>query len=92
VRGSIKAAYMIDGYIHVDFKVVPEESWAFSLCHFTGSKAENIRLRKAALSKGLSLSEYGFKDKDGRIHTYGLKTERDIYEYLGLPYVEPWNR
>lgn len=92
LRGPVRASYIIDGYIQVDFKVVPEGAWAFSLCHFTGSKVENIRLRRRASDMGYSLSEYGFKDSTGKVDTFGITTEQGVYEFLKLPYVEPWNR
>lgn len=91
-RGEKKASYKLDGIIQVDFKVVPEESWAFSVCHFTGSKSENIRLRRLALNKGYSLSEYGLKDNDGVMHQFDIKSEQDLYNWLGTPYKYPWDR
>ena len=48
--------------IQVDFKICTDENvWGSTIMHFTGSKAENIRLRRIAISKGMSLSEYGLK-------------------------------
>jgi len=90
-RGDLKASYMIDGYVQVDFKVVPRESWAYSTLHYTGSKEENIRLRRRANDMGLSLSEYGLKDHEGNL-VAELETEKSIYEYLSLPYKEPFER
>jgi DNA polymerase/3'-5' exonuclease PolX len=90
-RGDKKASYKTDGYIQIDFKIVPEISWPFALCHYTGSKEENIRLRRLANSKGLSLNEYGiYKDKE--FIGQGIKTEQDLYSFLGIPYKSPYNR
>lgn len=91
-RGDKKASYKIDGIVQVDFKFVPADSWAFATMHFTGSKNYNIMCRQKSLQLGYSLSEYGFKDKDGNIHTFGCNTEEDIHRFLKLPYLEPWNR
>jgi len=91
-RGPIKAGYTVYGFIRIDFKIVPETSWAFSLLHFTGSKFENIRLRRAANAKGLSLSEYGLKDENGNQVESKFETEQDVYNYLGMPYKQPWER
>jgi DNA polymerase (family 10) len=91
-RGDKKASYKVDGFIQVDFKIVPKESWAFAIAHYTGPKSHNIMLRQRASSLGYSLSEYGLKDKEGNIHTFEIKTEEGIYDFLKLPFVQPWNR
>jgi DNA polymerase/3'-5' exonuclease PolX len=55
-------------------------------------------MRKIALTKGLSLSEYGFKDMKAEnakniIDTSDIiNSEEDIFKYLGMPYVEPSKR
>jgi predicted nucleotidyltransferase len=91
-RGEAKAAYMIDGMVHVDFKVVPNESWPFALLHFTGSKETNIMMRRAAIRKGCHLNEYGLYYDHDNSSVPGIKTEKDVFEFLGLKYKEPWER
>jgi DNA polymerase/3'-5' exonuclease PolX len=51
-------------------------------------------MRKLALKKGLSLSEYGFKDGKGNLidTTDTIHSEEDIFAYLGIPYTEPHKR
>ncbi|MFZ2664311.1 MAG: PHP domain-containing protein, partial [Patescibacteria group bacterium] len=56
------------------------------LQYFTGSKQHNILLRNYALSKGMSLSEYGIKKED-KIKEFS--NEEDFYIELGLPYIPP---
>lgn len=90
-RGNLKSTYVIDGFIQVDFKVVPEDSWAFALLHYTGSKSENIRLRRLANSFGLRLNEYGIVD-DNDINCLAAVTEKDIYKFLNTQYLDPWLR
>lgn len=90
-RGQKKASYKIDGYIQVDFKIVPIESWVFSLCHYTGSKGENIRLRRRANDKGLTLNEYGIYRGEEFVGN-DIKTEEDLYSFLELPYKTPYER
>jgi len=88
-----KASYKINDLVQVDFMLVPEESLPFALCHFTGSKEENIELRRVAGTKHHSLSQYGLRnDEDGKTYIYGIKTEEDLYKWLGLPYKQPWQR
>lgn len=91
-RGDLKASYKILGMVQVDFKVVPIDSWAFAICHFTGSKYENIRLRNRAHQLGYSLNEYGLTDSEGNLNYFNIKTEQDIYQWLQLPYKYPWDR
>src|SRR5205085_5521571 len=58
------------------------------LQHFTGSKQHNEALRKQAVRKGLHVSEYGvLDDADGE--TRKCATEAEVYELLGLEYIEP---
>lgn len=91
-RGSAKAAYMIDGFIHVDFKCVDKSSWPFALMHFTGSKSTNIEMRRIANSRGYKLNEYGLFNELTGDKVEGLTTERSVYEFLGVSYKEPWDR
>ena len=51
-------------------------------------------MRKIALKKGLSLSEYGFKDNSKNIidTTDIIHSEEDIFKYLNMEYVEPTKR
>lgn len=91
-RGDLKAGYLVDGFVHIDFKIVPAPSWPFALCHFTGSKLENIRLRRRASDMGYKLNEYGIFDVDNNAIPMDFHTEEDIYAFLQLPYKHPWER
>jgi len=66
--------------------------YPFSLMYFTGSAEFNIRMRNHALSKGLSMNEYGIKKLNGEKIDKKFVTENDIFEYLGLEYVPPNER
>jgi len=90
-RGDKKASYKADGYVQIDFKIVPEHSWVFALCHYTGSKEENIRLRRLASSRGLKLNEYGIF-KDDEFIGNSIKKEQDLYSFLEVPYKAPHDR
>ena len=80
-------ARIIDHNQHqIDIKTVPPANYGALLQHFTGSKAHNIHLRELALTKGLSLSEYGIKAK-GKLRAYA--TEADFYQAIGLPLIPP---
>jgi len=73
----------------VDLLVVHPEEWGSALNYFTGSKEHNVRLRSIAKARGMKVSEHGIFRGDVRI---GGEEEEDLYEILGIPYVEPEQR
>lgn len=83
--------------VQVDMRVVPLDRWGAALMYFTGSKEHNVRLRERALSKGLTLSEWGlFPNDDDKAppHQRGVKpvaasTEEEVYAALGLAWIPP---
>ena len=84
--GATKGSIMIKGNTQVDLRIVDPGSYGAALQYFTGSKAHNVKLRNIAKTKRMKLSEYGlFK---GRRLIAG-KTERQIYQTLGLAYIDP---
>jgi DNA polymerase beta len=78
----------------IDILLADPSYYYFALLYFTGSYNFNIYMRKIALSKGLSLSEYGFKDSKGNLidTTDSIHSEEDIFKYLELPYTAPHKR
>lgn len=72
----------------VDLRIVDPESFGNLLQHLTGSGAHNEALRTAAVRDGLHVSEYGILD-DATGETHRCATEEDVYERLGMAYVEP---
>jgi DNA polymerase (family X) len=72
----------------VDLRVVEPAYFGNLLQHFTGSAAHNVALREAAVRRGLHVSEYGILD-DASGETLACATEEEVYERLGLPYIEP---
>ncbi len=87
--GETKASVLIDtgiGFRQADLRVVENESFGAALQYFTGSKDHNIALRMMAQKNGLKLSEYGVFRKEKRV---AGATEFEVYQVLGLPYIEP---
>ncbi|MBI2545760.1 DNA polymerase/3'-5' exonuclease PolX [Candidatus Woesearchaeota archaeon] len=85
-KGETKSSIIIKDGMQVDLRIIPRNSWGSALAYFTGSKDHNIEMRRIALSKGMKLSEYGlFK---GNRQVAG-RTEEELYNALGLDYVEP---
>ena len=87
-KGESSASILLPGEVQVDLKVVRPALFGSLLQHFTGSKLHNIALREYALKQGLSLSEYGIKNLRTEEHK-NLRTEKELYEFLGLEYIPP---
>jgi DNA polymerase (family X) len=87
-HGDTKSSILTDHGLQVDLRVVPKEVWGAAMIYFTGSKAHNVRIRERAVRAGLKLNEYGLFDaKSGDL--LAAETEQQVYERLGLPYIEP---
>lgn len=77
----------------IDLLYATKHVWPFSLIYFTGSLDMNVVLRRVALDKGLSLSEYGFKKVNSEtLLKLPLYTEEDVFKYLGFNYIPPDER
>jgi DNA polymerase (family 10) len=72
----------------VDLRIVRPSTFGNLLQHFSGSKAHNVHLREMAVRRGLHVSEHGVLD-DATGETTHCATEEEVYERLGLTYVEP---
>ena len=68
---------------------MPEESFGNLLQHFTGSGRHNEALRTEAVKRGLHVSEYGGHRRRDRRPRTTCATEEEVYELLGMAYVEP---
>ncbi len=85
-KGRTKSSIRLKNNMDVDLRVVSEQGFGAALQYFTGSKAHNIALRKIAIKKGFKLNEYGLYRKNKQIAGKG---EEEIYEKLGLQYIDP---
>ncbi|MEE9371151.1 MAG: DNA polymerase/3'-5' exonuclease PolX [Sedimentisphaerales bacterium] len=72
--------------VHVDVRVVPQESFGAAAQYFTGSKQHNVRLREIAVKAKLKLNEYGLFKGNKMI---AGPVEDEIYRKLGLDYIQP---
>jgi len=84
--GDKKASVRLKNGTQVDVRTSDPDSFGSMGQYFTGSKQHNVLLRTYALEKGLSLSEYGIKDK-GKLLTY--RDETGFYGKLGLEVIPP---
>lgn len=74
-------------YRRIDLIRNSPEEYPYMKLYFSGPKEFNVVFRQHCLNKGLSLNEHGFTPE-----VKGLKTEKDIFEYVGLKYIKPENR
>ncbi len=74
--------------LKVDLRIVEPDQFGNLMQHFTGSKEHNMALRDAAVRKGLHVSEYGVLDDSTGV-THRCEREEQVYELLGLDYIEP---
>lgn len=85
-KGQTRSSVILKSGIQVDIRVVSDKSYGAALHYFTGSKAHNIEIRKLAIKHGWKVNEYGLFDGEKLI---AGKTEEEIYNKLGLTYIEP---
>jgi len=72
--------------VQVDVRVVQQESFGAASQYFTGSKEHNVRLREIAIKSKLKLNEYGLFKAEKMV---AGPDEEEIYQKLGLDYIEP---
>ncbi|XP_050276828.1 DNA polymerase lambda isoform X3 [Quercus robur] len=85
----------------IDLKVYPRDIYAFGLIAWTGNDVLNRRLRLLAESKGFRLDDtglfpatHGSGGKRGTRASASLKfnTEKEVFDFLGFPWLEPHER
>ena len=96
--GDAAASVLTHSGLKVDLRIGTEETFGNLLQHFTGSAEHNVELRERALARGFSVSEHGITEQPApeaeprsrrrsRVHRFA--EEAEVYELLGLPYIEP---
>uniref|UniRef100_A0A3P8U195 DNA polymerase lambda n=1 Tax=Amphiprion percula TaxID=161767 RepID=A0A3P8U195_AMPPE len=84
----------------LDVIVVPYNEFACALMYFTGSAHFNRSMRALAKTKRMSLSEHSLnKDvvRQGSVKVHGgtplpTRTEKDVFNLLGIPFRLPYER
>ncbi|MEK6969501.1 MAG: DNA polymerase/3'-5' exonuclease PolX [Nanoarchaeota archaeon] len=87
-KGSTKSSIRLANNMQIDLRVVNEKEFGSALQYFIGNKEHNVELRKFALKKGYTLSEYGLFDSKHKKWVAG-RSEDEVYRKLGLKYIEP---
>jgi len=79
------------GLVQVDLYRASNRTWGILLLIRTGSAKHNIYLCNLAIRKGYRLAySKGLLDEKGEV--IASKTERDVFQALGLDYIPPQNR
>jgi DNA polymerase (family 10) len=87
-EGPTGASVRLHNGRQVDLRVQKPELYGAMLQYFTGGKNHNIALRSFALSRGLSLNEYGIKHvSSGKVDEFS--SEEAFYNSIGLAYIAP---
>lgn len=74
----------------IDFEYVPYESYYPALLYFTGSGPFNQRMRQIAKLQGYLLNQNGlYKLKGTKKIRIKVNSEQDIFEVLGMEYLDP---
>jgi DNA polymerase/3'-5' exonuclease PolX len=92
--GKNKLAIDVATGIPIDFFAVLDLAcWWNSLVCRTGGKNSNLLVTTTAQRLGWSFEAYGsgFHKLNSSEH-YQTKSERDVFDFLGLKYREPWER
>ena len=84
----------------IDVRFVSWMAYTPALLYFTGSKEFNTHMRGVALQKGYTLNEYGIyklvkvEGKHRRVKgdKVMVNTEKDVFDLLGMTYLEPEQR
>ena len=83
---------VFQGAIGVDVYYATPDNFATLLLIRTGSKGNNIRLCTLARKRGWHLAANGDGLFNGRGERVAGDTEKSIYQALGIPWQEPWER
>ncbi|RLI46644.1 hypothetical protein DRO69_02650, partial [Candidatus Bathyarchaeota archaeon] len=80
-----------EGYVQVDLYRASKRNWGILLLIRTGSAKHNIYLASLAIRKGYRLAySKGLLNEKGEV--VASKTEREVFEALGLDYIAPQDR
>ena len=78
----------------IDIRFVPYESFYTAMLYFTGPGELNEEMRRQAKKHSMKLSEYGLYkvNLDGTHTPLKIKSEEDVFKYLGMKYLTPTER
>jgi DNA polymerase/3'-5' exonuclease PolX len=98
VNGSVmwgvknKLAVHVASGIPVDFFAATEANWFNYLVCRTGGAENNTLIASTAQAKRWKWNPYGEGFTDERGNLVPVKSEREVFDLLGMEYKEPWER
>lgn len=80
--------------IPIDIFSTDQACWWNALVVRTGGKQNNLIITTTAMRRGERFEAYGsgFSRSRDDQHIYTTTSERDVFDHLGLPYLEPHQR
>jgi DNA polymerase/3'-5' exonuclease PolX len=92
VESKFMGIFEFKGIIgRIDIRFMPYESFYFAYLYFTGGVDLNRNMRLIANTHGFKLNEYGLY-KDGSSKSVMVESEKEIFDILGLNYLQPKDR
>jgi DNA polymerase beta len=76
----------------LDLLLTPQQEYAYALLYFTGSDRFNVAFRQYALEKGYTLNEHALTPIKPVDQPPFMESEKAIFTFLGLRYVDPDQR
>jgi DNA polymerase beta len=75
----------------IDIRFMPYESYYTALLYFTGAGEFNRKMRLLAIQMEYKLNEYGLYKikKNGKYKKITINSEKDVFDYLGMEYLNP---
>lgn len=77
----------------LDLLMTPDEEYAYAILYFTGSDRFNVAFRTYCENKGYKLNEHTLTPiRAGVSAVPYMSSEKDIFKFLGLRYIDPSKR
>ena len=95
-KGSVSLTLLLklpiyNNIFHIDFKICEDKYKAHFMLYFGSGENFSRKIRKIAKEKGYKLNEYGIKNLKTNKNII-FKTEKEIFKFLKLDYLNPKNR
>jgi DNA polymerase/3'-5' exonuclease PolX len=84
--------YRVNKIRQIDILNIPYGSYFAALNYFTGGFEHNKWLRGIAKQKGYRLNQNGLYKQGAKLTLCNVTSEREIYDILGVAYIEPNDR
>ena len=78
--------------VQFDFYSCSEDQLPFMMAYLTGPQDFNIGMRSQARKLGYKLNQFGITDAKTGIYLNGIQSEAQLFNLLGLNFIEPRNR